>query len=507
MTKESQPMETSLIKSAPIVKDQNALVDCVAGILKGRAFRHRKAWFYYPNGELETGLWLEDSEGAQVISNIKRIAQALYLTGHRTREEDFLASCQRTRAVEDIARGVGRELIGDAARLDADRMLLSVANGVLDLRTLRRKNGRIAVDLRPPSPDNMVSKVCGCGYDPDAVSNEKWLGEFLPSTFVTRKGATDPDLVDYMQRFAGMCLTGDMREELFLFLYGRGSNGKSTFLNVLGSILGDYATLTDPEALVMEGKTSGPNNYMARLRGARLAWCNEVPGKKGWSEKIKTLTDEMITAHSKFGPVIDFLATHKMIFAGNELPSTSDLSYGFERRVRIVPYFAKFVREEDAEGQAKEKIDKLKNKILETEEMKSAVLNWLLEGCLLWQESGLGVCEAIDRETREYLDEQRVGTVEDFIECNCTVDDDAKVYHRDLFEAYRACAEANNYEALGGRVFTSELKKLGYRSSRAADPLNKRLKIPQFSGLSLGCAPDFIVVPTLPVVSPARKSA
>ena len=54
-----------------------------------------------------------------------------------------------------------------------------------------------------------------------------------------------PELRAFLQRFIGYCLTGATTEHKFVFAYGTGANGKSTFINTISAILGDYATVAD----------------------------------------------------------------------------------------------------------------------------------------------------------------------------------------------------------------------------------------------------------------------
>jgi ABC-type ATPase involved in cell division len=48
-------------------------------------------------------------------------------------------------------------------------------------------------------------------------------------------------LIDYLQRAIGYSLTGNVQEQVMFFLYGTGANGKSTFLNAILAMLGEYA--------------------------------------------------------------------------------------------------------------------------------------------------------------------------------------------------------------------------------------------------------------------------
>jgi hypothetical protein len=61
--------------------------------------------------------------------------------------------------------------------------------------------------------------------------------------FLLRVTAGDVELVKFLQRFIGYCMTGHTSEHVFLFIYGTGRNGKGTFVNTIMKIFGDYAAV------------------------------------------------------------------------------------------------------------------------------------------------------------------------------------------------------------------------------------------------------------------------
>lgn len=126
-------------------------------------------------------------------------------------------------AVEKLARS-DRRYAASTDQWDQDPMLLNTPGGVIDLTTSCRHEA---------SPDLHMTKITSV-----EVGNNKcprWL-KFLDDI---AKG--DDELVSFIQRIMGYCLTGDTREHALFFLHGSGANGKSTLLNVLTQILGDYA--------------------------------------------------------------------------------------------------------------------------------------------------------------------------------------------------------------------------------------------------------------------------
>ena len=170
------------------------------------------------------------------------------------------AAFQHMRAMIEMAKsepGMSASL----ADFDADPMLLGVENGVLDLRT---------GTLRPFSPDQRVSKRCGVAFDPGADCPRF---EDVPARRFCRTRTYEPSCADG----SATCLTGSVDEQVFAFLYGRGFNGKSVLIELLGWLLGDYARKIPTEMLMQQQRSAqGPDPDILLLKGLRLAFANET---------------------------------------------------------------------------------------------------------------------------------------------------------------------------------------------------------------------------------------
>ena len=103
-------------------------------------------------------------------------------------------------------------------------------------------------DARPPDLADHLTMGVDVDYDPDARSD--LFDHFLETIF-----AGDADLIAYVQRLLGYCLTGVVNEHILPVGYGTGANGKSTLFGVLQDILGDHA-VTAPEGLIIHRATS-----------------------------------------------------------------------------------------------------------------------------------------------------------------------------------------------------------------------------------------------------------
>jgi putative DNA primase/helicase len=159
-------------------------------------------------------------------------------------------------------------------QLDADRWVLNVLNGTLDLHTGR---------LRPHAREDLLTKLAPIVYDPEAQCP-------LWEAFLARILANDAELIRFVQKALGYSLTGSTQEQCLFMLYGTGANGKSTLIQTISALLGDYARQTSTETLLIQ-RGDGVRNDLARLQGARFVSAVEVEGGRRLAEVlVKQLT-------------------------------------------------------------------------------------------------------------------------------------------------------------------------------------------------------------------------
>jgi putative DNA primase/helicase len=188
--------------------------------------------------------------------------------------------------------------------LDCEGWLLNIENGTLDLRT---------GELKPHDRKDLITKAAPVAYAPDAEAPtfQQFLERILPSEA----------LRTFVQRAVGYSLTGDASERAFLILHGSGKNGKSTLLEAIQAMLGDYAMTTPVETLLLKPAGSIPND-IARLKGARFVSASEnEKGRKLAEALVKAMTGkDTISARFMRGEFFDFRPTHKLWLATNHKP-------------------------------------------------------------------------------------------------------------------------------------------------------------------------------------------
>jgi len=223
--------------------------------------------------------WARDLDGAatRAVVDVVRDAYADLPRLDRDAQRDLLADihkCESSAGVDGVLRLAG-DLLPVAVsvnKLDADPYLFNTTTGTLDLRT---------GTLRPHDPADLLTKVAGCGYDPDASSElfARFLADVLP----------DPAVRAFVARLFGHALVGRVIEHVLPIFTGTGQNGKTTLVDTATATLGDYAIAAEPDLLVDRGAvhTTG----QADLLGVRLAVCAETDeGRRLAAATVKRLT-------------------------------------------------------------------------------------------------------------------------------------------------------------------------------------------------------------------------
>ncbi|CUB57419.1 hypothetical protein BN2127_JRS10_04113 [Bacillus subtilis] len=329
---------------------------------------------------------------------------------------------------------------------DTHQYLLNVENGVIDLKT-----GELSTHDR----DLMLTKLVNIEFK----KNEdcpNWKS-FLESIFKDAEGNTDYELIDFIQKSIGYSLTSDISEQVMFFLYGSGRNGKSTFINTIKNLLGDYAKQTNSETFIKKKNDNGANNDIARLAGSRFVSAVESEEGQQLSEGlVKQITGgEPITARFLRQEYFEFQPEFKVFFTTNHKPIIKGIDEGIWRRVRMIPFTVTI---------PKEKIDRKLPEKLSLE--ISGILNWAIEGCLKWQREGLGEPKSIRAATDKYKEEMDI--IEPFILDMCFLNPLAKIEAKELYTAYSRWCDDEGEIALKNRTFYRLLENKSIHKKRGA---------------------------------------
>jgi len=364
--------------------------------------------------------------------------QRRQLIAHQIRSE----SDRSIRAAISLAES--DEKIASRARdFDSDPFVLNVLNGTIDLRTrLLRRHLR----------EDLITKLAPVEFDAKAPAPtwESFLREIMDG---------DAEKISFLRRAVGYSLTGDVSEHVFFLLHGTGANGKSTFLETLRFVFGDYAAQTEFSTFLAT-KNGGVRNDIARLRGARIVTAVESDAGRRLAENVlKSLTGgDVVAARFLYSEYFEFRPAFKLWLATNNRPRIVGQDEAIWRRVRLVP-FSVTVPEERRDP---ELLDKLK---LEA----SGILNWALAGLADWRARGLAAPSTITHAGADYR--QREDAFGRFLEECLIADRDSETRASDLYKVYREWTDSNGElparekdfsESLVQRGFTKHRKSAGY---------------------------------------------
>jgi len=354
-----------------------------------------------------------------------------------------------------------------AERMDANNWTLNCANGILNLKT-----GEVTAHRR----DALMTKVSHVSYQEESEC-PRWL-EFLDTIFDGKR-----DLIDFIQRALGYCLTGSVQEQVMFLCHGGGSNGKTTFVRVVQHVLADYATQID-SSILMTNKGEQHPTGLTDLKGKRFTGAAESDrGRQLAEAMIKQLTgDDIITARRMRKDFIRFMPTHKLWLLVNHKPIIKGNDEGIWRRLMYVP-FTVTIQEEKKD----------RDLIAKLQKEADGILRWMVEGCLQWQQQGLNPPRIVQEEVENYRDDMDL--LKDFFEDVCTVAPGLRVTKRDLFEAYKDWCEPLNNKAGNIKYFGRLMMERGFKGevTKVKDAAGLRRSVHVWRGIKIGVVQGTVV--------------
>lgn len=401
-----------------------------------------------------------------------RDAVELQDTDRQKAEVGFALGClsaSRRRAVVDTA-AVFQAINVLPEALDADPWVLNCQNGTLCLRT---------GELRPHRREDYLTRVAPVPYEPSATCP-------LWEKFLARVMADNADVIAYLQRAAGYCLTGSTGEEVFFLLHGPGRNGKGVFVETLAALLGDLAEKVPVDLLCDSRRNAdAPSPHLAKLPGVRLVHTSEAEENRRLGEAfVKEVTGgDTISAAAKFQDPIQFRPQFKLLFSTNHRPDIRGTDEGIWSRVHLVPFSVTIPPHERDKH--------LKQKLLAE---LPGILAWAVRGCLEWQRVGLNPPAEVLAATASYRAESDV--LGAFL-ADCTTTEPPPVADGELFagevratvkelrNAYQAWCLENGERPISSAAFGRSLDERGFPHCKGGKNVSYRRGIRLFTAAEL----------------------
>lgn len=401
-----------------------------------------KTWYTY-----HTGAWRQDEGAILVSEKIKDFVRLMIIYCGEIEDDDlrksytqFVNKMGDRRMRDRILKDATGELRISATELDSNPYLINCKNGTYDLETLtfREHDYRDFLTMQTAF-DFTISREISC---------PRW------EQFIDEVTEGDKEKADFLQRSLGYSLLGRANEECMFILHGKTTrNGKSTLLNTIETMLGDYATVADVGLICRQfGQTrnaEAASPALARLKGKRFVTMAESDeyGKLD-EERIKQFTGgEEITARALYQSAITYTPQFTMWLSCNDLPQVSDDSLFASERIRVIEFNRHFSQSEQ---------DKHLKEELTTPDAMKGIFMWLVRGYIRYTKRGLTEPESVTAPMKKYRKDNDV--LEQFLEENCQKQDGVSIRLKDLHQKYKIWAKAQGYVPLSIRKFTSKLE-------------------------------------------------
>ena len=450
---ETQKEEQNKLKEYPCTDTGNMerFVDQHQGYL--RSLGTSKAWLVWDRTRWKPSDYAEVFKFAlETIQSIKaEVEEAEDFLDAQTLQKWALTSQSepKMRAMLNMASNHPL-LVSKASFFDKQKTKLNCLNGVVDLETGQ---------LNERTSDDLHTKVIATNFNPQAKCPN--FDKFIKEVF-----GGDGELISWIQRAFGYSLTGSVQEQVLFICYGTGANGKSTLLETISKILGDYSTNADFEMFLSNQKSDvRVMEAVGELKGIRLALASEVDASKRFNESlVKRLTggDTLRGTRLHMG-AFQFEPHHKLWFLCNHIPFARDGSHGFWRRIKVIPFAQQF--------QGSSLDSSLPDKLWAERE---GILAWMVRGAVTWSNelqktnatTGLGPCKAIDQSIEEYRYDNDLSAR--FIEeCLVRGNDFGSVGARELYTAYQSWWLDNSDEDTPTEsIFSRRMEERGLKKTR-----------------------------------------
>ena len=323
-----------------------------------------------------------------------------------------------------------------ASAWDRDPWLLGTPSGTVDLRTGL---------LRPAAMGDLICRATSVP-PADAAACPVFLN------FMKEATGDDNDLLCFLQRWFGYCLTGITTEHALLFVYGPGGNGKGVLLQTVGGILGTYAATAAMDTFTAAQGERHPTD-LAMLHGARLVMTTETEEGRAWAEaRIKALTGgDPITARFMRRDFFTYQPTFKLTISGNHRPTLRNVDDAARRRFNIVPFRYKPLAPDPRLPER-----------LQAE--WPGILRWMIDGCLAWQRDGLLRPTVVVEATAEYFEEQDI--LAQWIDDCCEVGDGFGTTSTALFHSWRDFCTGRSEDPGSAKWLATALERRGFRKAK-----------------------------------------
>lgn len=380
----------------------------------------------------------------QTIESMLEELNAIYDEKERDKLEKFIQRSLSAGGISSMKR-LAQDLPSIPVcpeEFDANPWLVNCMSGTIDLKKKV---------LKRHTREDLITKIAPVAFDPKATCPE-W------EAFLNTVMGGSSELISYLQRSIGYSLTGSTEEHCLFVLYGTGRNGKSTFLNTIKAMMGDYARQAASDAFMAKRSgSSGPSDEIAALRGARFVTAIETDeGQRLAEALVKQLTGgDSVTVRRLYENFFEYKPEFKLFLATNHKPKIRGTDPAIWRRIRLVP-FTVTIPDEDVDPELPGKL----------QAELPGIFAWAVRGAFEWAESGMGMPKEILEATQEYRSEMDV--VGKFLEECCVIGADLRVLSARLYKEYSTWCEDSGERRMTKNALGRRLSERGMVQAKGA---------------------------------------
>ena len=401
---------------------------------------NNKSWYVY-----DGSAWVQDIANLNITALGKEFVQLLDLYSNPFLTDEKYYAFKKQVAAFGKPR-FRRDMLDDAREclrislneFDRNPYLINCKDGTYDLKTGH---------CRPASPEDFITHKANCSVSLREITFPRW------EQFIDEVTEGDKEKADYLQRALGYSIFGTAREECMFILYGKSTrNGKSTLLDSINNLLGDYSTEA-PVKLICKGpvkkSAEDANPVLARLRGKRFVTMAESDQREKIDEAtLKQYTGgEEITARALYQSPCTFLPQFTIWLSCNDLPSVEDKSIFASNRIRIIEFNHHFTDQEQ---------NKNLKELFRTPEAAKAIMQWLITGYRKYCERGLQEPDTIKDVNKQF--EKDCDIVLQFLSENYVPDATGSVVRKDVFNRFKMWCKSNDYSVMTSKKFGTEIQ-------------------------------------------------
>ncbi|KRF04343.1 hypothetical protein ASH00_14665 [Arthrobacter sp. Soil782] len=314
--------------------------------------------------ELKTAVATNDEEAKELAAQLRALKKKL-----ENDHKDYGLRCQLETAVRAAANGAAMHLSVPEEQWDGPKHLLNCQNGVVNLRT-----GELLPHRRPWR----FTQITKCDYVPDATIDA--LYNVLDHLSDSRK-----EVQEYMQRWIGQAITGEVSAASILYVFGAAQVGKSTLFNSTMYMMGEggdeatsFASTAKPEAF--QKKSASHDEGFHHLRRCRMVCVIEMQGGMVDAGKLTAISGGDAWDSRRAGGVsTKYFPKMSILMTSNKLTVVAPENKGLMERFQ--PY-------EVTRPLPKAQRSKGVKESLQSKEGMEAILAWAVRGAIKWYTGG-----------------------------------------------------------------------------------------------------------------------